>query len=95
MRQSAVGVNAVGGALLLTRRCVCLEAGIAKRLYSVTDEYNVIFRPQMIQSGLFAPNTFVRCDFLQLRIILQQSLLPEVTFKAGLDAATFTQDSYR
>ena len=38
------------------------------------------FQPQMIQSGLYAPNTFGRCDFfLQLWAILQQWLLPEVT----------------
>ena len=43
------------------------------------------FRPPMIQSGLFAPNTFGRCHFLHLRTILQQCLLPEVTFIQTFD----------
>ena len=43
------------------------------------------FRPHMLQSGLFAPNTFGRCYFLQLWTILQQCLLPEVTFIQTFD----------
>ena len=44
------------------------------------------FRPQMIQSDLFASNTLGRCDFcLQLRTILQQCLLPDVTFIQTFD----------
>ena len=66
IRQSAVGVNAVGGALLLTRRCVCLEAGIAKRCLGakIVDIAMFQFNTGLLFTAPKVPYQFARAHVL-------------------------------